>query len=74
MSVTLYTKRAQRENKTMVGKLNEVDKAITVFGRDSVFVKKWEKILKYTIFLHHKYLNRNSYMNKYVLSVFLVYL
>ena len=46
MSVTLYTKRAQRENKTMVGKLNEVDKAITVFGRDSVFVKKWEKNLK----------------------------
>lgn len=39
-SVTLYTTRAQRENRVLVDKMEEVDRAITVFGRDRVFIKK----------------------------------
>lgn len=39
-SVTLYTTRAQRENRALVDKMEEVDRAITVFGRDRVFIKK----------------------------------
>ena len=39
MSVTLYTGRAKKENMGLVQKLNEVDKALTVFERDNVYVK-----------------------------------
>jgi len=40
MSVTLYTSRAKKENMGLVHKLDEVDKALTVFERDNVYVKK----------------------------------
>ena len=39
MSVTLYTTRAQNQMKGYVENLNEVDKALTVFERNRVFVQ-----------------------------------
>jgi hypothetical protein len=38
--ISQYTVRAKAENKHLVKKLDEVDKAITVFERDNVFIKK----------------------------------
>jgi len=40
MSITLWTTRARKQNKAIVDKMEEVDKALTVFGRDRVYVKK----------------------------------
>lgn len=39
-SVTLWTTRARRQNMGIVNNMKEVDKALTVFERDRVFVKK----------------------------------
>ena len=39
-SVSLYTTRAQRENRALVDKMDAVDKALTVFERERVYVKK----------------------------------
>ena len=38
MSVTLYTTRAQNQRKGYVEGLNEVDRALTIFERNRVFV------------------------------------
>lgn len=46
MSITLYTGRAKKQNMGLVSKLNEVDKALTVFDRDNVYVKNWIKNFK----------------------------
>ena len=39
-SVSLYTTRAQRENRAIVDKMDAVDRALTVFERQRVYVKK----------------------------------
>jgi hypothetical protein len=38
--ISQYTVRAKAESKQLIKRLNEVDKAITVFERDNVFIKK----------------------------------
>jgi hypothetical protein len=38
MSVTLFTGRAQRQAKTIVKKMNEVDKALSGIERQKVFI------------------------------------
>ena len=40
MSVSLYTDRAKKQNMALARKLDEVDKALTVFERDNVYVLK----------------------------------
>lgn len=40
MSVTLYTTRAKKQNMAIVTQMDEVDRALTVFGRERVYVKK----------------------------------
>ena len=39
MSVTLFTTRAKREFEALVRKMEEVDRALTVFERQVVYVK-----------------------------------
>ena len=39
MSVTLYTNRAQNQHNGYLGALDEIDKALTVFERQKVYVK-----------------------------------
>jgi hypothetical protein len=36
----MWTNRARKQNNVIVDKMEEVDKALTVFSRDRVFVKK----------------------------------
>jgi len=38
MSVSLYTTRAKNQMNGYIDRLGEVDKALTVFGREKVFV------------------------------------
>lgn len=40
MSVSLYTTRARQQYKDICDKLEEIDRAITVFERDNVYIKK----------------------------------
>jgi hypothetical protein len=40
MSITLWTQRARKQNSKIVTQMDEIDKALTVFGRDRVYVKK----------------------------------
>ena len=40
MSVTLYTTRAQNQRKGYIENLNEVERAMTVFERNKVFVNE----------------------------------
>ena len=39
-SVTLFTTRAERVNRAIVDRLDEIEKAATVFNRDAVYVVK----------------------------------
>jgi hypothetical protein len=38
--ISQYTVRAKQESKHLIKKLDEVDKALTVFERDNVFIKQ----------------------------------
>jgi shikimate kinase len=38
-TISNYTERAKKQTKEIVKKLDEVDKAITVFSRDAVYIK-----------------------------------
>jgi hypothetical protein len=38
-SVSMYTERAKRQTKEIVKRMDEVDRAITVFSRDAVYIK-----------------------------------
>lgn len=40
MSITLWTQRAKKQNGEIVAKMEEVDRALTVFSRDRVYIKK----------------------------------
>ena len=42
MSVSLYTDRAKKQNMSLTKKLDEVDKALTVFERENVYILKKE--------------------------------
>ena len=39
MSVTLFTTRAKRQFEALVRKMEEVDRALTIFERQAVYVK-----------------------------------
>ena len=39
MSVTLYTTRAKRQFKALAYKMDDVERALTVFNRDAVYIK-----------------------------------
>jgi hypothetical protein len=41
MSVTLYTTRAQNQMRGFVSRMDEIDRALTVFERTRVFIRDW---------------------------------
>jgi hypothetical protein len=41
MSVTLYTTRAQNQMRGFVSRMDEIDRALTVFERPRVFIRDW---------------------------------